>query len=196
MLLTITIASVSVRSSMLEILLVELNKQISENNFENEVEIIIDADDDRFLGTKRKLMLSQAKGLFTCAIDDDDFVYPNYIKDIIEAIKKDTSVDCLAINGIITTNGLNPKKWFISCHYEDWFEEDDIYYRTPNHICPIKTELVKIADFDDVAWGEDYPFSQRIKSILKSETIIESPLYHYQYSTENSLHNYQNEKNG
>ena len=196
MLLTITIASVSVRSSMLEILLVELNKQISENNFENEVEIIIDADDDRFLGTKRKLMLSQAKGLFTCAIDDDDFVYPNYIKDIIEAIKKDTSVDCLAINGIITTNGLNPKKWFISCHYEDWFEEDDIYYRTPNHICPIKTELVKIANFDDVAWGEDYPFSQRIKTILKSETIIESPLYHYQYSTENSLHNYQNEKNG
>jgi len=196
MLLSITIASVSVRSVMLEILLVELNKQIAENNFENEVEIIIDADDDRFLGTKRKLMLSQAKGLFTCAIDDDDFIYPTYIKDIIEAIKKDSSVDCLAINGIITTNGLNPKKWFISCHYEDWFEENDIYYRTPNHICPIKTELVKIADFDDVAWGEDYPFSQRIKSILKSETIIESPLYHYQYSTENSLHNYQNEKNG
>jgi hypothetical protein len=195
MLLTITIASVSLRSSMLEILLIELNKQIAENNCENEVEIIIDADDDRFLGTKRKLMLSQAKGLFTCAIDDDDFIYPNYIKDIIEAIKKDTSVDCLGINGIITTNGLNPKKWVISCHYEDWFEEDDIYYRTPNHICPIKTELVKIANFDDVAWGEDYPFSQRIKSILKTETTIEQPLYHYQYSTENSLYKYQDEKN-
>jgi hypothetical protein len=195
MLLTITIASVSVRSEMLENLLSELNKQIAENNSENEIEILIDSDDYRFLGTKRKLMLSQAKGLFTCAIDDDDFIYPNYIKNIIEAIKKDTSVDCLGINGIITTNGLNPKKWVISCHYEDWFEEDDIYYRTPNHICPIKTELVKIANFDDVAWGEDYPFSQRIKSILKTETTIEEPLYHYQYSTENSLYNYQNEKN-
>jgi hypothetical protein len=196
MLLSITIASVSIRKEMLDNLLLELNKQIAENNSQEEVEILIDADDDRFLGTKRKLMLSEAKGLFTCAIDDDDFIFPNYIKLIIEAIKNDSSVDCLGINGIITTNGINPKQWFISCHYEDWSEENDIYYRTPNHICPIKTELVKIANFDDVAWGEDYPFSQRIKSILKRETIIESPLYHYQYSTENSLHNFQNEKNG
>ena len=129
MLLSITIASVSIRKEMLDNLLLELNKQIAENNSEQEVEILIDADDDRFLGTKRKLMLSQVKGLFTSAIDDDDLIFPNYIKLIIEAIKNDSSVDCLAINGIITTNGLNPKKWFISYRYEDWFEENDICLR-------------------------------------------------------------------
>jgi hypothetical protein len=79
----------------------------------------------------------------------------------------------------------------LNCLVEDWFEEDGVYYRTPNHICPIKTELVRIVDFDDVAWGEDYPFSQRIKPLLKSEVEIEEPLYFYQYSVSGSLHNYQ-----
>lgn len=195
MILTITIASVSVRKDMLKSLLEELNKQISENNLQDEVEIIVDDDDNRFLGLKRKLMLSKAKGLFTCAIDDDDFICPNYVKLIVDAIKKDDSVDCLGINGIITTNGLEPKKWVISCHYEDWFEKDEVYYRTPNHICPIKTELARIVDFEEVAWREDYPFSKGIKPYLKKETIIEEPIYFYQYNTETSLHNYQNDKN-
>lgn len=195
LLLTVTIASVSIRKDMLENLLSKLNEQISENNLQNEVEILVDADDYRFLGTKRKIMLSKASGLFTCAIDDDDNVSPNYIKLIVEAIQKDESVDCLGINGVITTNGLDAKKWFISCHYEDWFEKDDVYYRTPNHICPIKTELARLVDFDEVAWGEDYPFSKRVKKYLKKETVINEPIYYYQYSTENSLNNYQNKNN-
>jgi hypothetical protein len=194
MILTITIASVSIRKDMLANLLAELNRQIIENNYQKEVEILVDADDNTFLGTKRKLMLSKAQGLFTCAIDDDDWVSENYVKLIVEAIKKHPQIDNLAINGIITVDGENPKKWIISCHFEDWFEEDDIYYRTPNHICPIKTELVRIANFDEVAWGEDYPFSQRVKSLLKKEIEIAEPLYIYQFSTTGSLHDYQDKK--
>jgi len=193
--LTVTIASVSIRKNLLQNLLSELQKQIEKYNLKNEVEILVDDDDKRYLGTKRKIMLSKAKGLFTCAIDDDDSVSVDYLKQIIDAIKKDESVDCLGINGIITVNGENPKKWIISCTYEDWFEEENIYYRTPNHICPIKTELAKLADFDEVSWGEDYPFSQRVKKFLKRETVIHEPIYHYQYSTENSLNNYQDQKN-
>ncbi len=194
MILTITIASVSIRKDMLAILLAELNRQIIENNYQKEVEILVDADDQRFLGTKRKLMLAKAKGLFTCAIDDDDWVSENYVKLIVETIKKHPQIDNLAINGVITVDGENPKKWIISCHFEDWFEEEGIYYRTPNHICPIRTDLVKIAGFDDVAWGEDYPFSQRIKSLLANEAEIQEPLYFYQYSISGSLHNYQQAK--
>lgn len=194
MILTITIASVSIRKDMLVTLLAELNRQINENGYEKDVEILVDDDDKRFLGTKRKEMLSKAQGLFTCAIDDDDWISENYVRLIVEAIKNNPAVDNLKINGIITTDGENPKKWIISCHFEDWFEEEGVYYRTPNHICPIKTELVRIADFDEVAWGEDYPFSQRIKPLVKSEVEIEEPLYFYQYSVNGSLHNYQEEK--
>lgn len=194
MILTITIASVSIRKDMLVTLLAELNRQINENGYEKDVEILVDDDDKRFLGTKRKEMLSKAQGLFTCAIDDDDWISENYVRLIVEAIKNNPAVDNLKINGIITTDGENPKKWIISCHFEDWFEEEGVYYRTPNHICPIKTELVRIAGFDEVAWGEDYPFSQRIKPLVKSEVEIEEPLYFYQYSVNGSLHNYQEEK--
>lgn len=192
--LTITIASVSLRKQLLTSLIGELEKQINENNLQDEVEILIDDDDDKFLGTKRKEMVAKAKGLFTCAIDDDDWISENYVCLIVNAIKNNPDIDCVGINGIITTNGQNPKKWIISCHYKDWFEENDVYYRTPNHICPIKTELVKIANFDDVAWGEDYPFSQRVKVLLNKEILIEEPLYVYKFNTSGSLHNYQNVK--
>ena len=194
MILTITIASVSIRKDMLETLLAELNRQIIKGGYEKDVEILVDDDDKRFLGTKRKEMLSKAQGLFTCAIDDDDWISENYVALIVEAIKNNPYVDNLKINGIITIDGENPKKWIISCHFKDWFEEDDVYYRTPNHICPIRTELVKIAGFDEVAWGEDYPFSQRVKPLLKSEAEIEELLYFYQYSVNGSLHNYQEPK--
>ncbi len=194
MILTITIASVSIRKDMLAALLSELNRQIVQNGYEKDVEILVDDDDKRFLGTKRKEMLAKAQGLFTCAIDDDDWISENYVRLIVEAIKNNPAVDNLKINGIITIDGENPKKWIISCHFEDWFEEEGVYYRTPNHICPIKTELVRIAGFDEVAWGEDYPFSQRIKPLVKSEVEIEEPLYFYQYSVNGSLHNYQEEK--
>jgi hypothetical protein len=194
MILTITIASVSIRKDMLETLLAELNRQINENGYEKDVEILVDDNDKRFLGTKRKEMLSIAQGLFTCAIDDDDWITENYIRLIVESIKANPSIDNLAINGIITTNGENPKKWVISCHFEDWYEKDDVYYRTPNHICPIRTDLARIADFDEVAWGEDYPFSQRMKPLLKNEAIIDEPLYIYQFSTTGSLHDYQQKK--
>ena len=195
MILTITIASVSIRKDMLATLLAELNRQIIENGYEKDVEILVDDNDKRFLGTKRKEMLSKAQGLFTCAIDDDDWISENYVSRIVEAIKKNPLIDNVGINGVITIDGENPKKWIISCHFEDWFEKENVYYRTPNHICPIRTELVRIAGFDDVAWGEDYPFSQRIKPLLKSEVEVEEPLYFYQYSVNGSLHNYQEEKN-
>jgi hypothetical protein len=47
------------------------------------------------LGTKRKEMLSKAQGLFTCAIDDDDWVSENYVRLIVEAIKNNPFIDNL-----------------------------------------------------------------------------------------------------
>jgi hypothetical protein len=193
-LLTITIASVSIRKSLLALLLKELKRQIQENNLKDEIEILVDDDDDRFLGTKRKEMVAKAKGLFTCAIDDDDWISDDYITLIVNALKKNPNVDCLGIEGLISFNGLESKKWKISCAYEDWYEDENYYYRTPNHICPIKTEFVKTANFDDVAWGEDYSFSKRIKQYLKNEIRINTPIYYYQYDSNNSLYNYQDKK--
>ena len=193
--LTITIATIPKRKPLFDSLMNELKRQISTFGYEDEVEILFDSDDDRFLGTKRKLMLEKAQGLFTCAIDDDDQISEFYLYHLISAINQDETVDCLAINGFITTNGQDERKWFISCHYEDWFEKDKIYYRTPNHICPIRTDIARLVDFQDVDWGEDYPFSQNIKPFLKRETPVPEPIYWYRYNTEESLANYQKQKN-
>jgi hypothetical protein len=191
MILSITIATISLRKKLFDKLYSELLRQIKEYNLFNEVEILIDNDNDRYLGTKRKMLLDKAKGLFTCAIDDDDNISADYLKQIIDAIKINPNVDCIGINGTIIINNGEPKQWFISCKYEDWFEENNIYFRTPNHITPIKTELVRQINFDEVPWGEDYNFSKKIKPLLINETIIESPIYIYNYNTTDSLYQYQ-----
>jgi hypothetical protein len=191
MILSITIATISLRKKLFDKLYAELLRQIKDYNLFNEVEILIDNDNDRYLGTKRKMLLDKAKGLFTCAIDDDDNISTDYLKQIVDAIKINTNVDCIGINGTIIINNGEQKQWFISCKYEDWFEENNIYYRTPNHITPIKTELVRQINFDEVPWGEDYNFSKKIKPLLINETIIESPIYIYNYNTSDSLYQYQ-----
>jgi hypothetical protein len=192
--LTITIATISKRKELFEELILQLNQQMKYYSLQEEVEILFDDDDDRFLGTKRRLMLEKAKGLFICAIDDDDIVSDKYLPLILSAIKKDETVDCIGINGVITVNDQDKRQWYISCEYKDWFEDNSIYYRTPNHICPIRTDLAKLANFDDVKWGEDYPFSQRVKQHLHRETKVSEPIYWYRYDTEKSLSKYQEEK--
>jgi len=191
MILSVTIATISLRKDLFNKLYSELLRQIKEYNLSDKVEILIDNDDDRYLGTKRKMLLDKAKGLFTCAIDDDDNISSDYLQQIVDAININPDVDCIGINGTIIINKGEPKQWFISCKYEDWFEEYNIYYRTPNHITPIKTELVKQINFDEIPWGEDYNFSKKIKPLLINETKVESPIYVYNYNTSDSLYDYQ-----
>ena len=149
-----------------------------------DVEIIYDNSMEYNIGIKRNVLLSRAKGEYVVMADDDDFVSESYIESILNAIEP--SPDCVAINGIITTNGYDKRKWFISKEYGHWFTgTDGTYYRTPNHISPVKRELALKAGFPNISFGEDSVYSQRLIPYLKTETIIEEPIYYYDYKTIN-----------
>lgn len=144
------------------------------------VEIITDDSMDYNIGVKRNKLLQKAKGDYIVFCDDDDLVSFNYIDYIFRAIKDNP--DCIAINGIITTNGQNERKWFISKEYGKWYTgPDGTYYRTPNHISPVKRELALQAGFPEISFGEDAEYSRRLLPLLKTESIITEPIYHYDY---------------
>lgn len=161
---------------MLDDLLTNLYKQRTP-----EVEILIDYHETDYIGKKRNTLLGWATGDYIVFIDDDDEIASCYVSKILNVINLVPEADCIGINGIITTDGKNKQEWFISKDYGRWFVRGNIYYRTPNHISPVKRELALKAGFPEVKFAEDYEYSMRLLPLLKSEIKIHIPIYHYKY---------------
>lgn len=175
--LSILIPSTVSRKEMTDELVFKLLMQ----GLNQPIEVVLDWNEVNCVGKKRNDLLKRANGKYIVFVDSDDKVSQNYVSLIIEACKADT--DCIGINGIVTTNGANERKWFISKQYGSWYEQNGIYYRTPNHISPVRRELALQAGFPEIAFGEDAEYSRRLFPLLNTELIIEQPIYHYKYQT-------------
>jgi glycosyltransferase involved in cell wall biosynthesis len=156
-----------------------LRASLTAQNKEGHAEIISDDSMGYNIGVKRNKLLAKATGEYVTFIDDDDIVSDCYIDKILRAIE--TKPDCIGIAGVITFNGKNQKQWYISKELGDWYEKDNIYYRTPNHISPVRTELALQAGFPEISFGEDRVYSRNILPLLKTEILINENIYHYDY---------------
>jgi glycosyltransferase involved in cell wall biosynthesis len=175
--LSILIPSTEDRRRMTDLLFLELSSQLVDSD--KPVEILFDWHPTNCVGKKRNDLLARAIGKYIVFIDSDDEISPKYLSLILSACEYDA--DCIGINGKMTTNGYNERKWFISKDYGHWFERGGVYYRTPNHISPVKRELAIQAGFPEVSFGEDAEYSCRLLPLLQTEVIIKEPLYHYKY---------------
>lgn len=173
--LSILIPSTVSRKEMTDALVYELLKQ----GMDLPIEVLLDWNETNVVGKKRNDLLKRAQGKYIVFVDSDDEVSPNYISLILQQAK--SNADCIAINGKITTNGTDERKWFISKRYGTWYEQNGVYFRTPNHISPVKRDLALRAGFPEVAFAEDYEYSKRLFPLLTTEVIINEPLYHYKY---------------
>ena len=180
--LTILIPTMDGREHFLSELLFHLNWQLNPT-YKDDVEIITDKGEYFNIGEKRNSMLGHAKGKFVVFIDDDDDVSSEYISSFVDAIKLNPKADCIGIKGIISFDGHNEKKWYISKDYQKWFEANGQYYRTPNHISPIRTDIAKKVRFPEINHGEDFAYSMGVYPHLKIEAKIDSEIYHYRFSS-------------
>lgn len=182
-LLSILICTMPSRLEMYKCLWGELRHQINAlpRFLHKAVEIRCDPDMGYSVGIKRQKLLEQAAGIFIVYIDDDDMVSPVYISEILSAIIRMPHADCIGINGMITEDGANRKKWIISVDYPYWHENNECYFRTPNHISPVRRSIALQAGFPDKTHGEDHDYSMRIKPLLKWEIKIVPSLYHYRF---------------
>lgn len=173
--LSILIATTSARSEIIKPLLENLRKQMTD-----EVELIFSHHETDCIGAKRNALLQMANGDYVVFIDSDDHVTPNYVRLILSALE--TTPDCIGICGFMTTNGRDQRQWHISKEYTHWHESDGSYFRTPNHISPVRRELALQAGFPEISFGEDIAYSERLYPLLKTEVKIKQPIYHYDYS--------------
>ena len=125
------------------------------------------------------MLLEESQGEYVAFVDDDDLVSNDYVGFILRAI--DREPDVVGLHGIITTNGKNAKPFIHSIKYKTWFENNGIYYRYPNHLNPVKRVLALQVKFPDKSHGEDRDYSDRLFPLLKTEVMIEDPIYFYLY---------------
>ena len=142
-------------------------------------EILILSDNRvRTIGVKRNELLDTAKGDYIVFIDDDDDITPEYLTEVYKGI--DMGVDAIGIMGIYAPVVGAHKPFKCSKDYE-WTENPDAYYRSIQHICPIKTEIARSVRYDDINFTEDKLYADKLHGKIATDYASEVPIYYYKY---------------
>jgi len=135
------------------------------------------------VGAKRNKLLDIATGDYIAFVDDDDMVSDTYVADILAATADNP--DCTTLVGQLAKRAPD---WSIvpgavfkhSTAYQGWYTgADGVYYRTPNHLNPVRREIAQAVRFRDIRFGEDADYSRRIRPLLKTEGKIDRLMYTY-----------------
>lgn len=159
------------------------------------VELIVESDDGRIsVGEKRNRCLARANGQYACFVDDDDLVSEDYVARILKALE--SGPDCASLAGrmiAMDAPGHPSRPFFHSLKYRAWFEQNEVYYRPPNHLNAVRREIALKVPFLPLNFGEDRDYSLRLLQLLEQmhpgddltkfegSTGNDSPIYIYEY---------------
>lgn len=182
--LSILILTLPTRIDSYSNLIKMLNQQVIENNLIHRVQILSLCDTKEIsVGEKRNILLNKSIGRYVCFIDDDDIIAPHYLLKIINAIQ--SNADVITFCGDYVENTLITP-FSISLVHRGNFNHPNIFYRLPNHLCPVKREIALSCQFSNKNFGEDSDYSERINNYLKNEFHIQDKLYFYMYNPNTS----------
>lgn len=178
--LSILICTIESRKEQFTNLLLYLNSQTTK-----EVEIVSICDNKEIsVGAKRQKLLELAKGEYISFVDDDDWLSPNYVSNILKAIE--TKPDCIGF--LINCKGTPGVSASASNRWLDWADKVGgfDYVRTIYHKNPIKRSIALEIGYKDLRFAEDYDYSKRLKQsgLLKSEEFINEVMYEYRFKYE------------
>jgi hypothetical protein len=176
--ISILICTLPERRVQLEELLKDL--ETLKNNSILNIEILTDDRTDVTTGEKRNSLLKRANGIYSAFVDDDDKLTVEYFN-VIEAAIKSGTYDCISLNGRYYEHGIFKGPFHHSLNYSRWFDDDYGYYRPPNHLNPINTQICKQILYKDITYKEDIDFSTRLfeSGLLRSEYTHDKCQYLY-----------------
>lgn len=148
-----------------------------------------DSHPTKTIGDKRQSLINRSRGDYFVFIDDDDKVHEHYIERIMKGIKH--SPDVIGIVGRYYVDGVYQKPFVHSINNgtdatgNPYWEDEKQYYRCPNHLNPMLREHANEAYFMSANFGEDTDWAMQIyrQGVLKTEYMIEEPIYYYFYKT-------------
>ena len=177
--LSVLICSIPQRQKLLDVMLFKINTLVQDVNIS--VEILYDNSVDYDLVTKRNLLLFKSSGKYCCFIDDDDDDITNdYFAVVDRALSSNIDYDC----GNYFVNGIFRKPFHHSIKHASWYETSQGYFRCPNHLNVIKTDICKQIKFkreNHQVDGEDIRFSRDLlrSKLNNHEYYHDTIMYHY-----------------
>lgn len=176
--LTVMICTIPSRYTMFIDLWNSINKL--KQNTTLSVEVLYDSRKNVNIGEKRNYLLKLASGKYCCFVDDDDTITDDYFKVIEESELK---YDCVSLNGMRYVDGKKDRPFYHSLKYSKWFEDEKGYYRNPNHLNPIRSDIAKRMRFPEKNNGEDFGFSKQLLELdlLKTEYVHDKIQYNYMF---------------
>jgi glycosyltransferase involved in cell wall biosynthesis len=192
-LLSVLILTLPTRIDSYSNLIKRLNKQVLYNNLIDTVQILTFCDTKEIsVGEKRNILLNKSCGKYVCFIDDDDVISDDYLIKLISGIN--SGADVVTFCGDYVENTLRTP-FSISMVHRGNYNEPNIFYRLPNHLCPVKREIALSSLFTDKNFGEDSDYAERINKQIKNEFHIQEKLYFYMYDSNTSQTNPNNTLN-
>lgn len=192
-LLTIMIPVTNDRQVLLELLVKELIVQAGLSGYIGMVEIIWETDNRELsVGAKRQKLLERAKGKFVVGIDSDDWIAPTYIEDIMGILQIHSSeIDHVGFIEHCDIDGQISKSIF-SIKHKSWDEQEPGFdqVRCANPKSVIRKEKALWIGFEDMRFGEDRIFSERVTAILKGQIFINKILYYYRHNSKENVDRY------
>jgi hypothetical protein len=186
----------------------ELGRQISAQSAPVELLVLTD-NRKRSIGSKRNALMDLAQGRFLTHLDDDDWIAPTYIEDIVHEIRASDVVtdyakpdsltndtDVIVFNQEATWNGQNP--FVVRCGVE--FENEEVHkdpnnlawqdiHRKPWHWNVWRTTLARCAQFADNCIDEDWFWLRQVIPEIRKQRRIDKVLHYYRYDSTVSASN-------
>jgi glycosyltransferase involved in cell wall biosynthesis len=178
--LSVLVPTLTDRREFLEAMLDSLH--LSPKELLDQTEIMLNMDNGtKTVGQKRNELLQRANGEYVVFIDDDDVVTADYLIEIFKGIQH--GVDHIGISMLYKPDIGYERIVHCSKDYP-WCEADGRYYRSAQHVCPIKASIAKKIKFPHIRYGEDRDYSHHVTPLIQTEYLIHHPIYIYQYRTQ------------
>jgi len=187
--LSILIPSLDLRALYLNKMLSSLEDQIV-SDLDGKIEVITFVDNfENTIGYKRNKLLEAATGKFTCFVDDDDVLHPEYCSTIVGAIEAYPEVQHIGFKVRVFINGGERRPAYHSLQYIGWYQNRNGYFRQTTTLNPMLSSISKSVKFKEINMRED---EQWVKDIiatgkLQKEYFIDDFMYLYYFHESTSL---------
>ena len=196
--LSILIPTVGPRHIYLNRLLSSLEAQIINNSLQDKIEVIVFKDEfENTIGAKRNRLLQASKGKFTCFIDDDDIIHPNYCRIMSDIIDEEDDIQHIGFKVRLFINGNRSRETYHSIKFKGWYQNHSGYYRQTTTLNPILGIISRSFTFPEKNNEEDKDWVMKVidSGLLIKEHYIDDYMYEYLYNDNTSLSFTRRDKN-
>jgi glycosyltransferase involved in cell wall biosynthesis len=185
MILSILTPSVPSRLELLAKLCAEVQKQIGELAVEH---LVLIDNRRRTIGEKRDALLRAARGRYVAFVDDDDWIRPDYVRELLTAAESNPDVITF-----VQESTVDGAKGLVEFHLGSPNEpfrpfEDGVTRRNAWHVCAWRRTLAIQSHFPAINYGEDWAFAAPLCALPNlRETHISNVLHEYRHSSATTL---------